>query len=519
MRIASIAGGILACTISAASLSSVATAQGKTPHRTLRVALYPFVPAKADYFLQVKHDFEAIAPNVDLQLIDLSANYYDPGDQDFALTNSVDVYELDSVLLADAVAKDLIMPLPKEINFRAQDYLANAQTASQWDGKPYGVPHWVCGYFLFFRGDDAQADTIRGAKTLAQLERIIGNNHPPRTGMLVDLRGRLSLGEMYLAAAFDKYKSWPDVQSHLGLHPEASLESDLCRVLQLCDKGLGRNKQYHKANGFYGRQFARGGGRVLIGYSEGLFAVLDESQNACLQNECLTDRMIDVTELPLDDGGSSQISWVDLLAINKNCTGETLADAIGFISFMDSEETMLKVLLPDPDAARPARYLLPARLSLYSNQHLVTNSVLYPKLRAIIERSFPPVRPNLNNTLRSFGPEIDTFLNTCPTPPTVNLPPPSQPPSVPTNVSAQRKNQIIQVTWNGTTVDYDFQQSWSDHGVWRDETPDKLRPATAVPNTGDYGRDANALPQPMRFRVRAVNGDQTSDWSPWAPAN
>lgn len=40
----------------------------------LKVVLYPFVPAKDAYFRQIEADFEKQNPQIDLQIIDLSAN-------------------------------------------------------------------------------------------------------------------------------------------------------------------------------------------------------------------------------------------------------------------------------------------------------------------------------------------------------------------------------------------------------------------------------------------------------------
>ena len=379
--------------------------------RNLTVILYPFLPAKADYFFQIQHDFEAANKDVKLEIIDLSSNYYDPSSYGYVVTNEGDVYELDSVLLADVIAQNRIQPISGKMPIIADDYLKNAQTAAQWNGEWYGIPHWVCGYFLFFKSDDSNAPAFRNLKDLTGLEQIVGTHHSSGNGLLIDLMGRLGLGELYLSAAFDRYSDWEHVRPHLlnDQHPEADIESDLLRLRKLCDPNLGRSSRYHYADGFYGKQFALEHGRAMVGYSESLFSVLDEEANACQSNDCLTAQ-IDVAQVPLDDHGLRQISWVDLLAIDRKCAGDKLRDAIAFIQFVNQEDVMLKALKPDANASRPPRYLLPAKASLYSNQELTNAAPLYPKLRGIIETSFPPVGTNINPVLRGYGGEINKYL-------------------------------------------------------------------------------------------------------------
>lgn len=170
-----VVGGLLqAMLLSIAELSASASDEPATNCcRKLTVILYPFLPAKADYFFQIQHDFEAAHKDVELEIIDLSGNYYDPSSTGYVVTNEADVYELDSVLLADAVAQNRVQPLSGKMSIVADDYLKNAQTAAQWDGEWYGIPHWVCGYFLFFKSDDPNAPAFRNLKDLTGLSKLL----------------------------------------------------------------------------------------------------------------------------------------------------------------------------------------------------------------------------------------------------------------------------------------------------------------------------------------------------------
>src|SRR5438270_11347366 len=69
----------------------------------LRVVLYPYVPDKTGYFYLLEQSFEASNPDIDLQIVDLSADYYDEDQADSLPKTNADVFELDSVFLDDFI--------------------------------------------------------------------------------------------------------------------------------------------------------------------------------------------------------------------------------------------------------------------------------------------------------------------------------------------------------------------------------------------------------------------------------
>ncbi len=372
------------------------------PRRTLSVVLYPFIPAKADFFLQVKQDFEAKYPDIALNIIDLSDNYYSSTSDHYIGTTVADVYELDSVFLTDFVTTGRIQELPKDLQLPPSLYLDNAVRGAQIEGKWYGIPHWVCGDFLFFRKDDS---ALQSVKTLADLEKAIGTTHVPNQGLYIDLKGKSTLGELYLKAAFDRYGDWQNVYPHIQAF-DSNLQADLTRTRALCDIGLCRQQSYHDATGFYGHLFAKRRARALVGYSELLYDVLLESSMSCSADEkCVTDADIDVAPLPLDDQGAKPMSWVDSLTINSKCDAQCRQDAAKFIAFYTSDEMYNKALM-----STPARYLLPARADLYNNPALIQHAPLYQKLKPIIEKAAVPTAVGLNDKLREHGKTLDSKL-------------------------------------------------------------------------------------------------------------
>jgi thiamine pyridinylase len=380
----------------------------------LRVVLYPFIPEFTTAADTIKRLFESENPDVELVILDLNDNYYappKPGKHDPTYIGEVDtdVYELDSVFLADFVKNQKIQPLSDSILLPRDQLLKNAYNGSMLDGKRYGSAHWVCGNFLFYTKDHPPSTEIR---TLRDVETFVGSD--PKLRLLVDMRGRLTLGEFYLGTAYAKYKDPAEVQKHI-LPADESLEADLVRLLKLCPVGSCRDQIFHEDTGIYGQEFALGRSKALIGYSELLHSVLKEG----IVNGTVADGDLRVSALPLDDAGTVQISWVDSFAIGSGCKDECLERATRFLRFMQRDDIYLSLLLPDrpsflhnPAGPSPVpAYLLPAKASLYSNPTLKAKASLYPQLRSIIEDSVVPTSPGLNQDLRTVSTSVDAALN------------------------------------------------------------------------------------------------------------
>jgi thiamine pyridinylase len=370
--------------------------------RKLRVVLYPYIPDFPAFRDAVKARFASEHPDVQLEVVDLTNNYYSPFSTDFIGSTKADVYEVDSVFLHDFVVNNKIQVLPAAAAEPEGELLKNAVLGATFDGKRYGAPHWVCGNFLFFKASDT---AINRVKRLRDLERLIGRTHPSDRGLLVDLKGKSTLGEFYLNAAYDRYETASRVAAHVASY-DLTLETDLKRIMLLCDSGLCRKDEYHDSP-FYAQRFASGHSRAFIGYSERLSIVLEQSAKCPQGDSCLSDRDIDVKELPLDDRGVHVMSWVDSFVVDRKCKDECLRDAADFIKFANSETLTLSELLP---ASGIPTYLLPARAGFYSNQALVDKAHLYPKLKTIIETAVVPSAPMLNEQVRNSGRVLDQRL-------------------------------------------------------------------------------------------------------------
>lgn len=401
------------CCLAAQTPTPPSSQDGGSP-RTLRVVLYPFIPgfeASAEY---IKLRFESEHPGVTLEIIDLHTNYYNSADDNYVGAVDADVYELDSVFLRDFVAQGKIVELPSEALLSPDQLLNNADRGTRLDGKRYGAAHWVCRDFLFFAVADTPNPPIA---TLSDLKKFIGSGR----GIIMDLRGKSTLGEYYLVSAIDHYGDWKLIYPSKVEKMDPSVEQDVLALGKLCDKASCRSMVLHDYTGTHGAEFARKQGKALIGYSESLHDTLTETASCSDPAACLSDKQIDVADLPLDDAGSRPMTWVDSFTLSKSCSTKTACsqDAVAFIRMMNQDDTYRTLLFPAslpflkaPKSYPPVpAYLLPAKSSLYSDQTILASAHLYPKLRMLVENAEVPTDIHLNDDLRAIGKQIDKDLD------------------------------------------------------------------------------------------------------------
>ena len=404
---------LTACLATAIAFQSVAAYCQDAPvpiRRSLRVAFYPYVPDKAAMYWKVERQFEAAFPSIDLQYIELGANYYSDGVEESLRNKNVDIVELDTVLLSHLVSHKLIDQLPKSLLPSKNEYLAYAVDASQINGVFYGVPHWVCGNFLFFGKSDPERKRFEACDTLLELEQIIGSPTSPSESLLVDLRGSSTLGEKYFDAVLDKHKT---AAIALKFTTVKNIEPDavkaLNRLFRLTPGGLCDSDFHHDNGQFYAREFSRHNARALIGYSERMHYVVDEYLHGIREGKPSRGnnkaQNVGIVSAPLSDSGSTMLSWVDSLVVREGLTDVQTQDAIKLIEFYTSFKTNKGLLIPEWGEA--PRYLLPARRALYSDSDVLDGAPLYERFYQIVRKATAITGPALNQNLRLIGAKIE----------------------------------------------------------------------------------------------------------------
>lgn len=368
-----------------------------TGPRTLRVEMYPFVPNADAMALTIKESFEDGCPGLNLQVI-MNQNYYS-SDSTGILSSQADVYEVDSVFLADFVKhKNPKLPSRGLID-AAGPVVPSAKEVATSGGVQLGIPHWICSDFLIFPKKLGQIGAVKTPVEAARVFRHLGH------GLLMDLEGSSTLGELYLSILVAHYGSASEALKRLDPdHLDNYAVSVLRSFVAMEPAGFGRDKDYHGRNGFYPRQFARGKGSAFVGYSEDTYYALSETAQSCLKDEkCLTQDDLDVAAWPFADEGAKPVAWVDVYMLDSGLEGAKLRDAEAFVKFMTAASTYDVLLLP-PDS--PPRYLLPARDDVYSDR-AIAPAKLYSKFRSVIGVAIPVTAENLNYRLRQVALKLE----------------------------------------------------------------------------------------------------------------
>lgn len=401
---------------SAAVAVPAPAASSVVERRKLRVALYPYVPDAPRMFADAKTAFERAHPDVEVVPVDLE-DYYDSTKDDSlmgTIGSSANVIEFDSVFRDDLLAAkpERLVALPLGSEPHERDFVGAAVQAARPDGRWIGIPHWVCSDFVY----STKSKPFSGS-SLRDLEHFVGTpSHPLDTGVLTDMVGKSSIGELYLDALVDETGSVAGGLAQLTTSllpdgeappPQPAEKHDLQRLLALCDPGFCRSPAFHKDTSGYAREFAEKHGSALIGYSEATYDIARTlASPACTgadAGNCLHTEDLVLSALPLADAGAHPFLWVDTLAIQSSCTGPCVTDAAAFITMMNEDVHLRGDLFP---ASGSPRYLLPAKTTL--DAELTSRAPLYARFRALTDGAPAATGKRLGDSLRSIGGTLDS---------------------------------------------------------------------------------------------------------------
>jgi len=359
------------------------TASG--PRRPLTVILYNWIPSLEEYFGSMEADYEKLNPDIDLQIVSLPG-YYDGLDK----TNA-DVYEVDESGLRMLLGMERLQPLALSEVPDPEDFFPICKDVAYIDGKWWGLPHWTCTNFMFYRKDDTELAKV---KTFSELEKVIGGkNHPRGKGLLIDMMGTYRTVEMYMDTVMDLYPD--DPQAYYAYRDANNINGQaikvMSRIVDLMDPGMGRNPQNDKIFDNLMRQFIYGNGRAFVYYSEAIgyfYKIIKDAQG-------FGDTTLSVDDLAIrafvqsDTGKACQPGYVDSFCLDKSLSGQKRADALEYIQWVTSCKAVVKQIAPTPDFVR---YLSPARYSIYTDPDLLKVAPLYKEMQPIMAlgRYFPP---------------------------------------------------------------------------------------------------------------------------------
>lgn len=375
-------GLVLSAVLKLALLTVFLACGGSRPdtgRRTiLHVALYPYIPdAGSDGYrgllTRIEAEFEAQRPDVDLRLASLNPNsgaFYDFDSLRTMLTaepgaGGFHLVEVDAALLGELVDSQLVRPW--SMRPAGLDWHPAATRAVSMHGRTYGIPHWLCSYFVFSR-----EPAIVEAPTAERLVAALHKATPTTPGLAAKFAGDWDLTALYLDAWVDTYGAG---SMDAALPPaDPSVIQSLRAVAREC-RAAGSNPCLQ--GGLYGgsaeaaaRVFADGRVDAFLGFSEHLHGMLRHAGR---------DRTIKLSLAPLGTG-KRPLVFVDALVMRRGCDARCETAATAFAAYLNRPETQEWIVMAeDAGADAVPRYLMPATLSAYERP-LLKKDPYYPEI-------------------------------------------------------------------------------------------------------------------------------------------
>jgi thiamine pyridinylase len=381
------------------ALSAIVDVGAAAEPITLKVALYPSVPMRRDLFAELEGAFEGKYPGVNVELVDtpdFNGAYYSGG----LLAANADVYEIDTILLADMIAAGKV----QTVELPRNDYFVESIAAVTRNGKTYAVPHWLCGNLLFYRKADGWIGQAKSWDELIAAFLEHGSH------LFVDFKGHSTLGEWYLTLLSNKV-GLEEAQRRVlhGRVPkshdlDADVVAEMRKILAACPEGTCRSDNLHDRTGYYSRAFVRGEVSAYVGYSESLHYGLQDALADCRLDSCLPEREIAVRSLPVAGNASEPgLGWVDGLAIDSRVSAAKLQAAKDFIAFLTSDDAYALIL--EPEYGEAPKYLMPAL------PVAIKDAAMYPALEGALRGRGTGTEAGLNARLRETSETLDCVLS------------------------------------------------------------------------------------------------------------
>lgn len=382
--------------------TSVATASAAlvTP-RVLRVSLYPWIPdAGKDRFAglgtALTQRFQAAHPDIAVQISFGPAGDYNT-DPNGALSRvygtgpgAADVAEVDTILLGQLVANGWVQP----VGVVDADVLPNALAAATVNGTVYGVPTYTCTNVIY--ADVPSFPNVTDATSLIGFLRGIDPTLPPLVSYYGD---GWTLPLSYVDGWGDSHGT-AQLASSYSTALDPTTMSQLGNLIGAC-KSNGSNPCMdgtYKTGKDAQAAFASGKANAYLGYTENLFYILDGHPGRPMPG---------ILSAPMGTG-SHPTMFVDAITFNQACTGQCLADAQAFATFMSSVPTRnLIAFSQDVGPTATPRYLIQANGRFYSSQPAASDpayGAYYPIVQASVaypNQGFVPVRQAMDTALRA----------------------------------------------------------------------------------------------------------------------
>ena len=370
-----------------------------SPRIHLKVALFPYIPdslgdGQEALRTRIVTEFESQHPDIELELrpLDPQEDFYSI-DQLSALLSEqgYDVIETDAVFLGKLAQLKLIDGWDSLPN--VNDWHPAALAAAHVDGQAYGVPHWMCSYFLFSRDEREEG--------LSSLDELVDYYHglaSPVPLLAGNLNSSWDLSMMYLTGFSNEHHGAP-MDTALDQPLVSDVVDNLRRFGELCDQSGGNpcSDGTYKNNSLAAQRFGRREVYSLFGFFETLHDVR-------VQNP--SDESIAVTAIPFGEEKRPGL-FVDVLVRNAACQDRCAAAAGMFADYLTSLDTYAWIeLSQDNSTAAIPRYIVPARDQAYTAPGVATDPFFAMVRQQVANGVAYPNRNDLPDWEETVAPEL-----------------------------------------------------------------------------------------------------------------
>ncbi len=348
--------------------------------QTLSVLLYPYLPTTPDgNFLpmvqRIVNEFQAKNPQILLSAVATLTEDYDTYTYEnlpkLLGQDGFDVVELDTLMLSYLVEHHLITAAPDAIS--TSDFWSVGLAASTYNNTLYGIPSWLCSFFLFARSNE-----IWAINSVTDLIHYITQHTNLGPGLITNFNDPWNLISFYL----NGYADWfgvDQVPAALDKPINSQVINNLVQMAEECEF----NQSNNCVNGHYYQDayaaiqdFNLAGADSLIGFSEQSFYVILNDQHH-----------LPLFATPTPYGPElSPLLFTDTWVLNSSTCSTTLCQtaAVAFMQYMNSVETKLWITFSeDLSSDAPPRRSLPAIQAFY-NESKVQNDDLYPQFEKVL---------------------------------------------------------------------------------------------------------------------------------------
>lgn len=353
----------------------------------LRVALFPYLPdPSGNHFAEmtnrIKTEFEKQHPDVRLTVEPMDPDtgiFYDYAQLKGLMTtnNPDDVVETDTLFLGKLINDNAIEPWNSLPN--PTDWHQAAKSAVFVNGQCYGIPHWLCSFFIFSHLQDTE-----NAKTSKEFVKILDTNGGRSNHLTGNFMGSFTLPAIYLDAYVESHGKGTAVTALTN-----PIDEDVVASMKLLTEEIGHGTNNPCLDGRLKDDqdvtavvpsFARGDFAAFFGYSERLFYILKSNPSAPLYT---------IIAAPLGNGGPPLL-YVDAFVMRKGISDKQRVAAKAFAEYMNSQATQEWVLLSRDTQQRIPRYLLPATKSAFDSPGIASDPYYKMLSRAISDADSEP---------------------------------------------------------------------------------------------------------------------------------